>query len=103
MDAPDDVMTPGAQFGVALRSVREHLGLSQAEAAAEAGWNAFAWARLERGVVANPTLGTLLTAAAAVDVPLSDLVAGLQVGTGTGQPRKYTASQLREDHRKRAQ
>ena len=98
MDEPEDVMTPGAQFGVALRSARERSGLSQAEAATGAGWDASAWARLERGVQGNPTLGTLLIAAATVGVPLSGLVAGLQVGTGTGRRRKYRASQFVKDH-----
>lgn len=100
MEKRDDAMTPGAPFGVALRSVREHLGLSQAKAAEKAGWDVSAWARLERGVPGNPTLGTLLIAADTVGVPLSHLVAGLDVGTGTGtgRKRKYRVSDFIRDH-----
>lgn len=95
-------MTPGAQFGIALRSAREYLGISQAEAAAGAEWDASAWARLERGVPGNPTLGTILIAANTLGVPLSQLVAGIEVGTGTGRKRKYKSSQFIRDQQSQA-
>jgi transcriptional regulator with XRE-family HTH domain len=97
VDETENVITPGAQFGIALRSVREQLGLSQAKAATEAGWDASSWARLERGASANPTLGTLIIAADAVGVPVSHLLTGIQIGTGTGRKRTYTARQFVRD------
>lgn len=51
------------------------------------------------GVPGNPTLGTLLIAADAVDVPLSQLVAGLQIGAGTGRQRSYSVSQFVNERR----
>jgi transcriptional regulator with XRE-family HTH domain len=97
LDDSEDVITPGAQVGIALHSIREQLGLSQAQAATEAGWDVSSWARLERGASANPTLGTLLVAANAVGVPVSHLLTGIRIGTGTGRKRTYTARQFVRD------
>lgn len=57
-----------------LRRLREGRGLSQQRAAELAGLPRPTWATLESGV-ANPTLGVLIRAAAALGVTLEDLIA----------------------------
>jgi HTH-type transcriptional regulator / antitoxin HipB len=55
----------------ALRLLREHAGLSQAEVARRAGMDAGQLARLEAGANLNPKFATLARFAAAVGVELS--------------------------------
>jgi Predicted transcriptional regulators len=86
---------PAAQIAAALRAARERAGLSQILAADRAGLHPSTLAKLESGMIPNPTLSTLLAAAAGVGVPVSELVEGIEP-----QPRPdrcLTARNLRPE------
>jgi transcriptional regulator with XRE-family HTH domain len=86
-----DVTDPGvpARLAANLRQLREARGLTQQQAARLAGVPRPTWATLESGS-ANPTLAVLLRVAAALQVPLEELI-GPPRATGT----LYRADALR--------
>jgi len=69
-DAMDD---RGANLAANVRRLRDARGLSQAQMARLAGLPRPTWASLEAGG-ANPTLGVLARAAAALSVPIEELI-----------------------------
>lgn len=88
--------TPAVQIAAALRAARERASISQIIAADRAGLHPTTLAQLEAGTIPNPTLSTLLAAAAGVGVPVSQLVEGIEP-----QPRPdrcLTARNLRAEH-----
>ncbi|HWU45671.1 MAG TPA: helix-turn-helix domain-containing protein [Humibacter sp.] len=88
--------TPAVQIAAALRTARERAGLSQILAADRAGLHPTTLAKLEAGTIPNPTLSTLLAAAAGVGVSVAQLVDGIEP-----QPRPdrcLTARNLRPEH-----
>ena len=64
---------PGANLAANVRRLREARGLSQAQMARLAGIPRPTWASLEAGG-ANPTLGVLARAAAALSVSIEELI-----------------------------
>ncbi|TAM66997.1 MAG: XRE family transcriptional regulator [Microbacteriaceae bacterium] len=92
----DSRPTVGAQFGAAVRAAREKAGISQSEAALRADMDASAWAKLERGMTANPTLVAVLTIVAALNVPAGELLQGI---TAARRRTKLTAARLIRERR----
>ena len=70
-------MTPEQQFGANLARAREKGGLSQSELARKVDVLYTYISRLETGR-ATPSFGLILRLAAALDVPPSDLFAGVK-------------------------
>jgi transcriptional regulator with XRE-family HTH domain len=68
---PIEPLTLLAEFGRALRSERERLGLSLSEMSARCGIEKGAISKLENGLNANPTLETLQRCATALGKVLS--------------------------------
>ena len=64
---------PGSNLAANLRRLREARGLSQQQIARLAGMPRPTWASLEAGA-ANPTLGVLARAAAALQVSIEELI-----------------------------
>ncbi len=67
--------TPAVVFGRTLARERRRRGLTKAECANAAGMHESEITRLERGA-RDLKLSTMIRLAAALDVPLADLVAG---------------------------
>lgn len=70
---PPDMAVEQRVLGHAVRETRARRGLSQGELGELAGKHMNYIGELERGTV-NPTFKTLMALAAALDVPLSELV-----------------------------
>jgi transcriptional regulator with XRE-family HTH domain len=85
--------SPSSRLAANLRALRELRGLTQAQAAALAELPRPTWTTLESGS-ANPTLGVLLRAAAALSVSLEELV-----GPPREAGRVYRADTLRSRRR----
>ena len=66
-----------AEIGRSIKAARERAGLRQSDAAARAGIDEKRWQRLEYGDV-NPTLGTLLRIARALDTDIATLTSNLR-------------------------
>jgi len=66
-------MNPGRQLAAVLRALREERGVSQATIARKASIPKATWSTLESGS-ANPTLSVLIKAAAALEVPVAELL-----------------------------
>ena len=69
-------------IGPRLVQLRESAGLTQRALAVRADVTVNTVSELERGVNDNPELKTLLALAAALGVPVADLLNGDQVATG---------------------
>ncbi len=61
-------------FGLKLKEFRQQAGLTQAELAEQVGMNRLVLGRLESSPTANPTLATIQSLAAALGVPVADLI-----------------------------
>jgi transcriptional regulator with XRE-family HTH domain len=79
--------TPQEAFATVLRRVRQDRGLSQEALGFESGYHRTYISMLERGQM-NPSLRTILSLAAALNIPAADLVAKVE--------RLLGASWLRE-------
>jgi transcriptional regulator with XRE-family HTH domain len=74
---PDpDPGDPRSTFGANLRAAREHAGLTQEALGHRADFHPTEVNRIERGR-RNPGLLTIVKLSAALDIPASDLLAGL--------------------------
>jgi transcriptional regulator with XRE-family HTH domain len=71
-----DAEDPRTTFGVNLRSAREHAGLTQEALGHRADFHPTEVNRIERGR-RNPGLLTIVKLAKALNLPASDLLAGL--------------------------
>ena len=70
-------MLPPVKLGERMRQIREAKGLSQAECADAAGITRQSWWHYESGHRPNPELSKLFTIARGLDVPLAELLAGV--------------------------
>ena len=61
-------------IGDRVRERREASGLTQQQAARKAGVQQSAWARLEKGHIANPRIDSLKAVAKALGCEVSDLI-----------------------------
>ncbi len=66
-----------ARFGERLRTLRQRAGLSLAQAGERAGIARTHWHNYESGERSNPTLAVMGAMARALDVELSELLAGV--------------------------
>lgn len=85
------------RLGRNIRAARERRGLTQMEAARDAGLTASAWSRLENGRFQNPGLRTLARLAFAWEVPVGELFQGVprQVDEASGRARAQLGVMLR--------
>jgi len=73
---PDSEGDPRATFGANVRAVRERAGLTQEALGHRASFHPTEVNRIERGR-RNPGLLTIVKLAKALEIPASDLLAGL--------------------------
>jgi transcriptional regulator with XRE-family HTH domain len=81
---------PQVALGRAIRKRRDEVDLSQQDAAFGASIGQARWSAIENG--ANPSYGTLVRMAAALQTSVADLVAEAESldekGRGTGRPQR---------------
>jgi transcriptional regulator with XRE-family HTH domain len=85
-DRPPTI-TPEQAFAKTLQESRKQRSLSQEELGFESGYHRTYISMLERGKM-NPSLRTLLSLAAALNMPAADLVAGVERTLGAGWRRE---------------
>lgn len=79
-------MDAAERFAANLIGCRENTGLSRSELATRAALDRTEIGKLERGEIADPHLATLIKLAGALDVPVGDLLAGIDVEAEPGEP-----------------
>lgn len=73
--------TPEVAFAASLRDFRKERGLSQEELGFESGYHRTYISLLERGLQ-NPSLRTILSLSAALDIPAARIVADVESRLG---------------------
>lgn len=86
-------LTPEQAFAKVLREVRLEKGFSQEGLALESGYHRTYIGMIERGLM-NPTLRTILSIAAVLEVPPGELVGRTEAVLGPGWKREPPESEV---------
>lgn len=95
-------LTPEQTFAQVLRDARTERGLSQEGLALESGYHRTYVGMIERGRM-NPTLRTMLSLAAVLEMPAAELVRRTEAMLGPGWKREPPVSMVRRKIVKRDQ
>lgn len=88
------------KLGDRIRAERIRIGITQMDFAHLAGMNVANVGRIERGD-GNPTLESIVRIAGVLDVPVTELVAGIDGGDVPAGRHRYTAADFLQERARR--